>query len=217
MGKTTSMNGNGRFVFFKAISLLFVASMALSGCKLPSSSSWTSETPFSSSSSSESNSTQSYSVTWKNYDGTVLEIDADVLRGTSPSYDSATPTKEASTSQVYDFNGWSPSLAPVTSNVTYTAQFKSELRKYTVSWFNYDNSLLSSDLCEYGSTPFYFGTTPTKPETETYSYSFKGWTPEVVPVLGDADYVATFEETKKRFERRRIDVLLYKDEYNNQT
>jgi len=207
MKETMSIKCERKFVRFKRINLVILASIVLSSCELPSSSSGSSESPIGSSSSSESGSSsssesssiQSYTITWKNYDGTVLEIDIDVLKGTSPSYDGATPTKKASTSQVYDFNGWSPSLASVTSDVTYTAQFKSELRKYTVSWYNYDNSLLSSDLCEYGSTPFYFGTTPTKPETESYSYSFKGWTPEVVSVISDANYVATFEETKKAY------------------
>lgn len=199
MKEIVSIKGKRKLLRFYRISLIILASIVLSGCELSSPSSGSSESPFSSFSSSDIYPIQSYTVTWENYDGTILEIDTDVLKGANPSYDGDTPTKKASASQVYNFKGWSPALTPVTSNITYTAQFKSELKKYTISWHNYDNSLLSSDLCEYGSTPIYFGTTPTKPETETYSYSFKGWTPEVVPVLGDADYVATFEETKKAY------------------
>ncbi len=145
-------------MFKKILKCFFISCVfALSACSPsnisgPSSGDTTSESEIesiseiTSESSSDSSVAEKYTVSWNNYDGSVLEIDTDVLKGTNPSYDGASPTKEASISQVYDFDGWSPSLAPVFSDITYTAQFKSELRKYTVSWYNYDNSLLSTDL-----------------------------------------------------------------------
>lgn len=74
------------------------------------------------------NDTKTYTVTWKNYNGEVLEIDENVEEGTMPSYDGDAPTKAKDNSYIYSFNGWSPALSKVVADVTYTAQFKQESR-----------------------------------------------------------------------------------------
>ena len=65
-----------------------------------------------------------YTVTWKNGD-TVIETDTGVVNGSIPTYDGATPTKAADGDHMYVFSGWTPELAPVTEDVTYTATFAS--------------------------------------------------------------------------------------------
>lgn len=65
-----------------------------------------------------------YTVTWKNGDD-VLETDTDVAEDTTPTYDGETPTKAADGDHMYVFSGWTPELAPVTEDVTYTATFAS--------------------------------------------------------------------------------------------
>ena len=64
-----------------------------------------------------------YTVTWKNYDGTVLEEDKNVPYGTTPKYNSATPTRPASGRYTYTFKSWDKDLAPVTGDVIYTATY----------------------------------------------------------------------------------------------
>ncbi|MGI6781730.1 MAG: leucine-rich repeat protein [Acholeplasmataceae bacterium] len=60
-----------------------------------------------------------YTVTWKNYDGTVLETDTGVAFATMPKYDGDIPTKPGD----YYFKGWSPNISIVTESVEYTAIF----------------------------------------------------------------------------------------------
>ena len=153
----------------------------------------------SSSSSSTSQAPKEYTVTWKNFDGTILEVDEKVQEGTNPNYNGLDPVKAADEQYDYTFAGWTPSLAPVTSNIDYVATFKETLKKYEIVWKNYDGNVLRVDEVEYGKTPTYSGATPTKPQTDRFSYEFTGWSPEVVPVTGPAQYTATFEEGPRKY------------------
>ena len=64
-----------------------------------------------------------YTVTWKNYDGSVLETDTGVTHGATPTYNGATPEKPEDENFTYTFDGWSPAVCAVTDNAEYTAQF----------------------------------------------------------------------------------------------
>ncbi len=64
-----------------------------------------------------------FTVTWKNWDGTTLKTDANVEFGVTPAYDGPTPVKPADDDYVYEFAGWSPALSDVSKNATYTATF----------------------------------------------------------------------------------------------
>jgi len=83
--------------------------------------------------------TVGYTVTWKNYDGTVLETDEGVAQGTTPTYDGATPTKPDSEEKSYTFSHWSPAISPVTGDIEYTAQFTEGARQYALT-FAFDES-----------------------------------------------------------------------------
>lgn len=64
---------------------------------------------------------------------------------------------------------------------------------HTVTWKNWDGTTLETDTnVEYGVTPSYNGTTPTRVTGEGYSYSFSGWSPGVSTVTGDVTYTAQY-------------------------
>ncbi|WP_418783639.1 InlB B-repeat-containing protein [Hominenteromicrobium sp.] len=136
---------------------------------------------------------KTYTVTWVNWDNKELEKDEDVPYGATPEYDGDAPTKAGNAQYSYKFTGWNPALSPVTGDVTYKAQFEAVTNKYTVTWVNWDNKELEKDEdVPYGADPEYDGEEPTKAADAQYTYTFKGWTPEVETVTGDATYKATY-------------------------
>ena len=136
---------------------------------------------------------RTYTVTWKNWDDTVLETDENVGYGTTPEYNGETPTKPADAQYTYTFTGWVPVVSAVTGNITYTAVFSEVLNKYTITWKNVD-IVLKTEQVDYGDMPIYSGETPVKDGDAQYSYTFTGWTPEITAVTGDAEYTAVFEQ-----------------------
>ena len=139
-----------------------------------------------------------YTVTWKNYDGTVLKTEQ-VEYGTTPKYNGDTPTKKGDAQYTYTFTGWTPEIAAVTGDVTYTAQFTGTVNEYTVTWKNWDGTVLKTDQVDYGTTPKYTGENPTKEATAQYTYTFKGWTPDITAVTGNKEYKAVFEQTVNEY------------------
>lgn len=75
---------------------------------------------------------------------------------------------------------------------------KQKTNTYKVSWLNYDLSVLEVDegLTE-GETPKYNGETPTKPEDNSYDYTFMGWDKEITPVKEDTEYIAVYKQTTR--------------------
>ena len=139
-----------------------------------------------------------YTITFNNYDGTELQSDS-VAYGAMPAYNGETPIKPATTQYTYSFIGWKPEVVAVTGNAVYTAEFDSVVNQYTITFNNYDGTQLQSSKLEYGAMPAYNGETPIKPATAQYTYSFKGWKPEVVAVTGDAIYTAEFDSVVNQY------------------
>lgn len=139
-----------------------------------------------------------YTVTWKNADGTTLEIDENVAYGTTPTYNGATPTKTATAEYTYTFTGWDNTPVAVTGDATYNATFSSTKNSYEITWLNDDNSLIDKTTVEYGVVPTHADAT--KVNTAEYTYTFTGWDNTPVAVTGAATYKATFSAAKNSYE-----------------
>ena len=136
------------------------------------------------------NALPSFTITWKQYDGTTIDLTF-VPYGQIPAHES--PIRDASSSYIYTFNKWYPDLVPATANATYTATYTTTKRNYTITWLNDDGNTIDQTTVEYGTMPAH--AEPSKEATQKYTYSFKGWTPEVTSVTGDATYTARFDST----------------------
>lgn len=139
-----------------------------------------------------------YTITFQNFDGTVLQ-QSDVNYGTTPTYDGATPYRAKDAFYSYSFREWSPAVTNVTGNATYTAQYNSTTRGYTIQFLNYDGTVLETKDVPRDQTPEYTGPTFSKPSDETFDYVFNGWSPTLEDVTEDASYTAQFIAVPKDF------------------
>ena len=78
---------------------------------------------------------------------------------------------------------------------------------YTIRFLNWDGALLQSGQVKEGDMPAYTGATPTRPEDESYTYTFSGWNPTIVAATVNADYTAQYTATEKKKEEGLDDVV----------
>ena len=67
-----------------------------------------------------------FTITWKDCDGTVLETDTDVAYGTTPTFDGEPPKRDDAGNIKYTFSGWTPEIDTVKGATTYTATYSEE-------------------------------------------------------------------------------------------
>jgi hypothetical protein len=104
-----------------------------------------------------------YTVTWQNYDDSVLETDSNLTEGDVPTYDGATPVRPDDSEFSYEFEGWTPAVTAATGDTTYTAAFTATPRPVAevdgVQYTSFDdaaeasggtkNIILLRDMSEY--------------------------------------------------------------------
>ena len=117
------------------------------------------------------------------------------------------PSKDADVRYVYTFSGWdgyTDGMVLGDGDVTFTAVFEGTLRTYSVTFYDYDGSVISSEDIGYDlpiTVP-----EPVRESTAAYDYAFSGWTdtegndvdvPETV--LGDMGFHAVYTETLRQY------------------
>ena len=108
-----------------------------------------------------------YKITFKNYDGSVLEENETKYKE-KPVYKGETPKREKDEEYSYIFDGWDKELEEATKEEEYTAVYKKEKNKYTVTYIN-EGIEYHKETLEYGSVI----TNVQDPIKE--GYTFTGW------------------------------------------
>ena len=144
-----------------------------------------------------------FTITWKNYNDTVLAVTYLPLNAT-PVYPYDTPERISdSEAYDYDFTGWQPYLQVVTADATYTAQYQQTEKKFNVRFLDEDGqTVLYQTKVPYGGTPAYAGNTPTKAPEACCTHPFVGWNPDLVNFGGitqDTAFVAVYGSETRQY------------------
>lgn len=133
-------------------------------------------------------------VTFVNYDGTVLE-EQYVIEGGSCSNPVTrladpidTPLKPSDPQYSYTFSSWLGTFTNVYTDRTITAQYTSTTRSYDVKFYN-GETLLQTVTTLYGVSAVFTEEYPTKA-----GYLFGGWDPTPIGITGPTNCYATFDE-----------------------
>ncbi|NLT58189.1 MAG: cadherin-like domain-containing protein, partial [Clostridiales bacterium] len=148
-----------------------------------------------------SETTNSYTVTFKDWDGEVLDTQtvAYGLGATAPD----APSREPDAQYSYGFTGWDKAFDNITGDLIVTAQYSETTRSYTVKWVDGNGNTIYTEDLEFGATPVYDVETygiPEKAATTQHTYTFDGWSPPVGEVGKAVTYVAQFLPVLRSYE-----------------
>lgn len=135
------------------------------------------------------------------YDGTTLLYTEAISDGGDGTY-SGTPSRPSTAQYDYTFVGWSKNMNSSTADAdaqtdviadrTIYAAYTSQVRTYTVRFYN-GSTLLETDTgVPYGGSTTYDGATPVSPDGSATDYPFEGWSPQPTNIQGDTSCYAQF-------------------------
>ena len=143
---------------------------------------------------------QRFTITWLNWDGTEIksykenpttheqvEVAYSVTYGTQAEFLGSNPTREPNIDYTYDFTGWTPALGKVTSDVTYTATYSKQPRKYTIIFTTEGGVEIERQFLTHNELPV-CENVPTKT-----GFTLQ-WEPALAAVTRDTTYRATWLE-----------------------
>lgn len=162
--------------------------------------------------------TTTATISWFDEDGsTPLDpATTTVTKGVQPTH--AEPAKASTIDTDFTFDGWveiggdgtviaTAALPAASGDVSYKAHFASSVRKYTVTFANWDGTVISATAYDYGTAAGSISvpSDPTRAADAEYTYTFAGWDSEVAQVTGDATYTATYTATANEYNATFVD------------
>ena len=117
-----------------------------------------------------------YTVTFKDWDGSVLKTEQVAFNGTATA--PADPTRDG-----YRFTGWDSSFSNITGNTEVTAQY---VKTWTVTFKDDDGSVLKTETVDEGKG----ATAPAEPTK--VGHTFAGWDAAFDNITADTEVTATY-------------------------
>jgi hypothetical protein len=140
-----------------------------------------------------------YTITFKDGDGQVMQT-ATYNHGDAVTAPATTPTKTSTVQYEYVFDHWSPNINyTAEEDVVYNAEFTSKTRQYTVTFKNWDGTVLQETKEDYGTLPEYKGAKPSRPDEGGHTFVFSGWDHSISLVAGDVIYTAQYDQNTESF------------------
>ena len=130
---------------------------------------------------------KTFVIIWKDWNGATLRETVTSYHEI-PVYAGEAPQREG-----YTFVEWSPVPSPCTGDTAYTALYKRTT--FTVTWKDWDGTVLSTGTANAGTVPSYLDPDPTRPFDGAYEYKFTGWSPKPAAIYSDREYSAQYSKT----------------------
>ena len=141
-----------------------------------------------------------FEVTFLDYDGSLLKKEY-IEPGGYSSY-VLNSCREADEDHYYVFSNWSESVTNVLCDMTVKAEYKL-VNAYTVTFQNYDGTVLGTSKGPEGFTAIYKGNTPQRDSKLTdyyrYTYFFSGWDKNLTNVRSSFTTTAKFSESSVNY------------------
>lgn len=112
------------------------------------------------------------------------------------------PTIAGTDDVYYTFSSWESIPTNVTSNMIVYARYE---EVYRVRYLNWDNSVLQTLYVRSGQNAAYTGSTPTRPDTAQYTYSWTGWSGTQTNITSSRDITAVFSAVIRKYTVRFMD------------
>ena len=132
-----------------------------------------------------------YDVKFFNYDSTLQIGETQEVEYMKSAVAPDAPVREG-----YTFEGWSVSYTQVKDNLNIKALYTAN--EYLIEFKDYNGDSIYTYSALYDDAVA-VPVNVTRAATKEYTYEFKGWTPEVTKVKGDAVYTATYDSTKIKY------------------
>lgn len=154
-----------------------------------------------------------YKVTFVNYDYAELYVTY-VARGNHAEYFGPLPARPKDKGQSYVFKTWDQPLTNVTEDLIIKAVYEKIENQFSVTFLNYDSTLLYVDEVVNGGTATYVGVLPIRQSTPEIDYVFSGWDKDLTDVSDSFSTTALFDEFPVDYEVKFVNdngTLLYID------
>ena len=140
-----------------------------------------------------------HTVTWKPAGGNWSGDANDIVQ--EYKYGAVIEAPDKPTYGCHEFVEWNPAYTVGMTMPDKDLEFTAVWNKlsYTITFKNYDGTVLQTSTVECGETPSYTGATPTREQTAQYTYTFKGWSPTIAPATKDQVYTAQFTSATRSY------------------